>query len=329
MSSSPAKKPKLAPDAEIVTLHANKGGTGKTTTALRVSIELARKGHTVLMYDCDGQCSLTLLCLERLRAAGCDVNSAYEAESAPLVKGGSATLRECPPPPGLASSGWEEGPVASLYDQYVQEWCSYNYTPPPPARACEVPFGDGAGRLLLVGGHSEIEELSGHLAANESLLATDIVRKSQTQVVRECLMVTARAYSADFVIVDTGPAATVLNRTLFMAADSYVVAYMCDDMSLSMARRFKVRLARFASVMAGVCTLAAEKGNKVHRGATELPRLLGAALNVVGTVEARHDAVFDQLQSVLSTMGADVSNGSVIGPRDQDFMKWAQSMWKK
>lgn len=44
---------------KIIAIANNKGGVGKTTTALTVGLELARRGRRVLLVDLDGQCSLT------------------------------------------------------------------------------------------------------------------------------------------------------------------------------------------------------------------------------------------------------------------------------
>ena len=43
----------------IIAIANNKGGVAKTTTALTVGLELARRGRRVLLVDLDGQCSLT------------------------------------------------------------------------------------------------------------------------------------------------------------------------------------------------------------------------------------------------------------------------------
>lgn len=48
---------------KIIAVANDKGGVGKTTTALTVGMELARRGYRVLLVDLDAQCSLTENCL--------------------------------------------------------------------------------------------------------------------------------------------------------------------------------------------------------------------------------------------------------------------------
>ncbi|MBP5209990.1 MAG: ParA family protein [Clostridia bacterium] len=47
---------------KIICFANNKGGSGKSTTASCVGVELARLGKRVLLVDCDGQMNLTLSC---------------------------------------------------------------------------------------------------------------------------------------------------------------------------------------------------------------------------------------------------------------------------
>lgn len=46
-------------DTKIVAVANDKGGVGKTTTALTIGTCLARKGYSILLVDLDAQCSLT------------------------------------------------------------------------------------------------------------------------------------------------------------------------------------------------------------------------------------------------------------------------------
>ncbi len=61
---TPAFKPRSERKARIISVLNLKGGVGKTTTTLNLSIALAQLGRRVLMIDLDYQRSLTILCAE-------------------------------------------------------------------------------------------------------------------------------------------------------------------------------------------------------------------------------------------------------------------------
>lgn len=66
---------------KIIAIANNKGGVGKTTTAVNVAAALRLRGYDVLLIDCDGQCNLT----ETLRVAT-DGGTLYDAMGNPNRK---------------------------------------------------------------------------------------------------------------------------------------------------------------------------------------------------------------------------------------------------
>ena len=72
--------------ATIFSVFNNKGGVGKTTYMFHIAHILSRKGHRVLMVDCDTQGNLTNYCFSDSEIEGAwanDGNSIYRLERHP------------------------------------------------------------------------------------------------------------------------------------------------------------------------------------------------------------------------------------------------------
>jgi chromosome partitioning protein len=68
---------------KVLSVVSQKGGVGKTTVSLNLALAFARRGHRLLLVDCDPQGAIGL---SLQRAAGADGLAAYVARKLPLAR---------------------------------------------------------------------------------------------------------------------------------------------------------------------------------------------------------------------------------------------------
>lgn len=81
--------------AKVITIASNKGGTGKTTTAVNFAAGLRAKGYDVLIIDYDGQANVTDTL--RVDASGGTIYDAMKEQATPFVE----AVRVLPPGEGV------------------------------------------------------------------------------------------------------------------------------------------------------------------------------------------------------------------------------------
>lgn len=179
---------------KTISIFNNKGGVGKTTYMYHVAHMLSRRGHRVLMVDCDSQSNLTSYALSdtEIRASWReDGNSIYRAVE-PVIRGVGDIRKRQPSPVANA-----QGPLFLI-----------------------------PGDLRL----SDFEDLLGD-TWNSARGGSEASLRAQSAIHRY-IHYTADRVSADLVLIDLGPNLAALNRAVLASSDFFITPVAPDLFSI-------------------------------------------------------------------------------------------------
>lgn len=183
--------------AKIIVLFNHKGGVSKTTTTLNLGWKLAQKGKKVLLADFDPQCNLTGMILD-FKGSGELVKLYSQTENSNIKEGLSPAFESRPSPLTHVNCVTVSG-VEGLY---------------------LLPGHIGLSQYEITLGISQ--ELSGSIQALQNLPGS----------ISSLLHMTAEHLNADYILVDTSPSLSSLNRNLLMTCDYFLVPTSPDFYSV-------------------------------------------------------------------------------------------------
>lgn len=183
--------------AKIIVLFNHKGGVSKTTTTLNLGWKLALKGKKVLLADFDPQCNLTGMILD-FKGSN-EIMKLYSTTKNLNIKDGLAPAFESRP---------------SLIEPVI----------------CKPVSGvDG---LFLLPGHIGLSQYEVTLGIAQELSGSIQALQNLPGSIVTLLQKTADTLDADYILVDTSPSLSSLNRNLLMTCDYFLVPSSPDFYSV-------------------------------------------------------------------------------------------------
>lgn len=183
--------------AKTIVLFNHKGGVSKTTSTLNLGWKLAERGKKILLVDFDPQCNLTGMILG---FKGSDeFQKLYSQHKNSNIKDGLAPAFESRP------------------------------TPITAVTCIAVP---GIDNLHLLPGHIGLSEYEITLGIAQELSGSIQALQNLPGSIITLLNATADSLHVDYVLVDTSPSLSSLNRNLLMTCDYFLVPTSPDFYSV-------------------------------------------------------------------------------------------------
>jgi cellulose biosynthesis protein BcsQ len=186
-----------------IALFNHKGGVSKTTTTFNLGWMLAKKGKKVILVDADPQCNLTGLVLGYKGEA--EFEKFYSDPKNGNIKSGLA--------PAFESMPKKIDPVNC------------------------VPIEENNG-LFLLPGHIGLAEYEVTLGIAQELSGSLVTLKNLPGSISYLLDLTAKKYSADYIIVDMSPSLSSINQNLLMTSNYFIIPTTPDYFSVMAINSF-------------------------------------------------------------------------------------------
>lgn len=188
----------------------HKGGVSKTTTTFHLGWMLASKGKRVIMVDADPQCNLTgmVMGFENSEA----LEEFYTKYPMRNIKAGLAPAFEARP-------------------KLIESIECYSVEPRPD--------------LFLLPGNIRMAEYEVTLGIAQELSSSIHTLQNLPGSLTELLDITAKAYNADYILIDMSPSLSAINQNLLMTSEYFIVPTAPDYFSIMAIDSLEATLPRW------------------------------------------------------------------------------------
>lgn len=223
-------------DPIMLSIFAEKGGVGKTTTAATVAWQLAKSGRKVVLYDCDAQRSLTAML--------------FTNQMEPWFKANPNCTYKDWVHRALSSNELADHPLEARNNLDCRTLCDQmNRCVKSQSRGVTVVPALALkliDNLYVVPGDRLVGDFDSRITVGENLfrLSPDQAQANSiwTGMPYACVLATGRAYQADYVILDLNPSGGVLNRCLVGCSHFLLIPVIADFFSREMLNDMGDRL---------------------------------------------------------------------------------------
>ena len=280
----------------LICLYAEKGGVSKTTLSGTLAWCMAKRGHRVLLYDCDSQRNLSAWLLGG--KIDREFNGNYNDCVHEPMDGDPA------PSTNETSDRVDRMQDRTLFNQL--EHSRSRTVEVRPARAIQL-----IPNLWIVPGHKDTTAFDGHISAAEATAEAFPPNRNLSGAPYHAILKTARQVDAQFVLLDMNPSGGALNRCIIMSCDYVVIPTIADFFSSEMVDAVHAKLRSWAPQIQSKRQLFALS---LHPFPSANPKFLGYFLsryrvNKKGGIE--HGLVTDTLPANLTNWARVVSRAAV------------------